>query len=275
MQKILIKYLFTVFSLFAYITTLYGSFKGETYAVIVGVSDYKNFGPEDGDLPFSDRDAQLMYNFLIAGKLKIPKSNVALLIDKNATHKNILMYCDYLFSKATEADRIIFFFSGHGSNDAFCPFDYDSFGNNILSHNSIKLLFRKSKASVKLIFADACMSGNLKTKSLPVKSSAKLQNNRIDSSNSLLNRDIIIMMSSYANQYSIQSTGIDQSVFSYFLIKGLRGAADKNSDRVITISELYYYVRDNTYSFTMKNFGHRQVPIIYGNFRLNMVVSKY
>jgi uncharacterized caspase-like protein len=83
------------------------------------------------------------------------------------------------------------------------------------------------------------------------------------------------MLSSDKDQTSLEISSLNQGVFSYYLIAGLKGAADKNSDNTITISELYYYVRDNTYAFVKGRSKERQTPILFGSFDREMIIASY
>jgi hypothetical protein len=56
---------------------------------------------------------------------------------------------------------------------------------------------------------------------------------------------MVLMMSSKAEETSIEYRGLRQGVFSYYLIKGLKGEANSNRDKIVTITELYDYVKKN------------------------------
>jgi uncharacterized caspase-like protein len=61
---------------------------------------------------------------------------------------------------------------------------------------------------------------------------------------------------------------LKHGAFTYYLVKGLKGPADKNKDKTITVSEMYYYTRDNLKLETQD----KQIPIIFGNFDKNMPI---
>ena len=50
-------------------------------------------------------------------------------------------------------------------------------------------------------------------------------------------------------------------MFSYFLMKGMEGGADTNSDNQITARELHTYVRENV----VQQSGGSQVPELQGD----------
>jgi uncharacterized caspase-like protein len=73
-------------------------------------------------------------------------------------------------------------------------------------------------------------------------------------------------MSSKAEETSIEVAGLRQSVFTYYLLEGLKGKADVNYNKVVTISELYDYVQKNVRSYS----ANRQSPVINGTYDRNM-----
>lgn len=235
-----------------------------TYAVIIGVADYEV--DNSSDLMFTTRDAQLFCNFLRspAGG-SVPAQNICIMKDASATKSNIMEKTRALFSKAEPEDRVIFFFSGHGCAGYLIPYDGDYYGNNFLSYDELKALFRCAKARTKLMFADACFAGDFKN-TLTQRSTP---NNNAASRN---NSDIAIMLSCKDNEYSIEDGFLRQGIFSYYLVKGLNGAADRDGNSLITIQELFYYVHNNTLSFS-QNVGRSQQPVLFGNFDLRLIVG--
>ena len=221
----------------------------KTYAVIVGVSDYMT----GSDLNYCDDDANHFYNFLKSKEGGgVPHNNIKLLLNQNATKKNILSALKTIFSKATENDFVIFYFSGHGNEGIFCPTDYSY--NTWLSHSDIKSAFKLSKANNKLCIADACYSGSIRnsSKKLSITKSLEKSYNQ--------NESIVVLTSSKSTETSIERGSLRQGVFTYYLINGLTGSADKNNDGVIYADELFNYLKVRVSS----NTQNKQNPIIFG-----------
>ena len=81
---------------------------GESWAIIVGVSDYKYIN----DLNYCDDDAIGLYNQIAASW---GADHVRLLIDANANKTNIHdAIFNWLDPAEDENDTVLFFFSGHG-----------------------------------------------------------------------------------------------------------------------------------------------------------------
>src|SRR5687768_1591890 len=86
------------------------------YALIVGISDYTNFGKEiGGDLPGARFDALGFRDVLIA-RYGFEPANIHLVLDKEATRQRIVSELKtWLPSAAKPGDLVVFFFAGHGS----------------------------------------------------------------------------------------------------------------------------------------------------------------
>ena len=233
------------------------SSQGEKYVFIVGVADYQG---DDIDLNYSDDDALLFYKKM--RQLGVKKENMTILLDENATQLNIIKKMSELFLKANENDQVIFFFSGHGDKGYFLPYDY----TNVLSHKTVKLIFRQSKAKKKICFADACFSGSIRSK---VKSKAI----KVDDTYSLKqdkNDGVAVMMSSTGYETSVELGWLKQGLFTYCLLDGLSGKADLDKNNTITITELFKHTKSEVLA---GSYGE-QTPIIFGNFDLEMPIIK-
>lgn len=226
----------------------------DVYAVVVGVSDYQN--PQVNDLNFCDDDARDFYSMLISSGTS--SSNIALLIDNQATKSNIISQMNYLFGKAKPSDRIIFYFSGHGDTGYFLQHDFSS--SYRLNHSDVKAAFKKSVAKTKLCFADACMAGSIKKDNKKSNSSEK--------ASLTSDEGIVVMMSSRSYQTSQEIKDLQQGAFTYYLIYGMKGYADADRNKIVTITELYSYIRTEV----MKKTKDKQVPIVFGKFDLAMPV---
>lgn len=243
-----------------------------TYAVIVAVADYENFTALKGDLNFTINDAKKFTGFLMSKEGgNVPAGNIYLLTEGKAKKANIKHYTKKMFSKAKPGDRVIFYFSGHGAPGAFLPYDVKKSGSGMLYFSELKELFRTANCKTKLLFADACHSGSLKKNATKnFKKSLKKEVN-VEKGSGF---NIAVMMSSRANETSIEKRDIKQGLFSYNLIQALSGKADSNHNGIITIEEAFYYVHKTTVSKALKLSNHKQHPILFGDFSLDMVVAK-
>ena len=234
----------------------------KVWALVVGVASYDHMPV----LRYTDDDAYRFYAFLksIEGGA-LPDDQVRVLIDEDATRDNVLGTMKEMFGQAGPNDLVIFYFSGHGLNGSFLPFDFDGF-NNKIGHEEIAAIFNKTKAKYKLCIADACHSGGI----LAVRSGETEP--VLTQYYSMLAKSVsgtALIMSSKAEETSLESAGLRQGVFSHFLIRGLKGEADKDHDKAVTVEELYNYIFENVRTYT----GNRQSPVIKGTYDPKMPVS--
>jgi uncharacterized caspase-like protein len=242
-----------------------------TYIVIVAVADYKHFTYASGDLRYPLNDANSFASFFMLDKGEnVPSENIYMLTNEKAKKANILFYTKKMFERAKTNDRVIFYYSGHGSSGSFLPYDATSFGSNRLCFSEVKELFKHAKCNTKLLFADACYSGSLKD--FPSKKSQKPLNKN-NNSYSFANIDIAVMLSSQDDEVSVEHPSIKKGLFTYVLIKGLTGKADEDNDGIITIKELFYYVYEKTVLIS-REIGQQQSPILFGDFDMDLVVGK-
>ena len=82
-----------------------------------------------------------------------------------------------------------------------------------------------------------------------------------------------VLQSSSAYQKSIESPSYQQGVFSYWLLKGLKGGADYNQDMIVTIQEVFKYLTIKVPNDALKKSGKKQNPELDGVFDKNMPMS--
>ncbi len=236
------------------------------YAVIVGVGRYSAMP----SLKFTDDDAFRFYSFLKSPEGgALPDNQIAVLVDESATRENILRTMREYFLKADANDVVMLYFSGHGLEGCFLPVDYDGF-NNKLRHEEIKQVFNQSKAKHKLCIADACHSGSLNLDNrFAAKGPVNVTLDRYYQAFEDSDGGIALLMSSKAEELSLEDHGLRQGVFTYFILRGLKGAADTDSNQLITVDELYQYVYIKVREYTTG----AQTPVLTGKFDKNMPVA--
>ena len=235
------------------------------WAVVVGVARYKHMPV----LKYTDDDAYHTYAFLKSPEGgALPDNQIRVLIDEDATRANILRTMRNVFLRADENDVVIMYFSGHGLPGSFLPVDFDGY-NNKVAHEDVKLIFKESKAKHKLCLADACHSGTLMAmRSAPtsaLENTLKKYYSAFDDSSG----GMALLMSSKGEEYSLEDKGLRQGIFSHYLIRGLKGEADKNRNKIVTIQELYDFVYKKVRNYT----GNAQSPTLTGEYDSRMPVA--
>lgn len=222
-----------------------------TYVVSVGIADYRNIN----DLTFTEADVAT-FNQIMAQHDAV----ITTLTGAQATHSNIIKTVRSVFAKATPSDAVIFFFSGHGYEGGFCCYDMQANSHlGGMSYQEMQILFRNCRAGRKMVFADACFSGGLG------KQRTQLQVQAV------ANNDVMFFLSSRLDETSLELPQGPNGLYTYFLAKGLDGAADVNNDRIISANEIYNFVSKNVSSWA-NQIPHNQHPTIWGNFYQSMSV---
>ncbi len=233
------------------------------YAVVVGAADYQ-WMPA---LQYADDDALQIGNFLkSAAGGALGAHQLTLLIDAEATFQQIISSTTDIFSRADDNDMILFYFSGHGVEGAFLPVDADGYHNQ-LSHVRLKSLMLASKAKYKLVIADACHAGGMLPHQQAGDQEAIIK--KFYSSFEGVAGGLALLLSSKGTEISFEDGKLRSGVFSFFLIEGLRGAADADNNSIVSIAELATFVRQNVANHT----HHIQNPLILGKFDPLMPVS--
>ena len=211
------------------------------YLVSAGVSDYPG---DSSDLVRPAEDARAVHRLF----KKNARATSVLLTDRNANKGRILTSARNLFAQAGTDDIVVFFFSGHGLPGGFVAYD------EIIGYSEIRRVFAACKAKNKMIFADACFSGDLR------EGNGTAQNDP--------GSNVMLFLSSRSNEYSIERRDMRNGIFAACLVRALKGGADTNRDRIITAKELFSAV-----SAGVKDLSrNRQHPVMWGNFDDSMPV---
>ena len=243
----------------------------KVWAVVVGAARYNHLQT----LRYTDDDAYHLYAFLksVEGGA-LPDRQVKVLIDDDATKENIVKSINEVFRQADENDVVLFYFSGHGVPGAFLPVDYDGF-NNRLEHYELRDALLTSRAKHKLVIADACHSGSLGARN-EIGIALVAKNGGTEAAltayyEGLANAkaSTALFLSSRGEEISLEDGGLRSGVFSHYLIRGLKGEADENMDRLVSIGELFGFVHREVRRYT----GNVQTPTLTGVYDGAMPIS--
>ena len=217
--------------------------QAKVYLVSVGIADYPG---KENDLRVSDNDAKTIAKVFQATK----DASVSVLVNGEATQASLLSTMHSAFANAQSDDAVILYFSGHGTPGAIVCHDGE------LTYQHIFRMLKGCKASKKIIIADACYAGKMRT-------------NQQQSTN-YNSQSVILFLSSRTNERS-KETKFKNSLFTIFLERGLRGGADTNKDRQITARELYDFVHKGVTEAS----DNRQHPVMWGKFNNDMTIIKW
>ena len=127
-------------------------------------------------------------------------------------------------------------------------------GGTEMPTEEISNLVRLSQAKLKVLLLDACRSGAL----TQVKGGRPVAPFQIGAQDLLRNEGYAIITSSTAGEDSQESQGLRSSVFTHHFLGGLRGLADLNRDRLVTLGEAYAYASEQTLKTSMNTVAGLQ-----------------
>ena len=76
-------------------------------------------------------------------------------------------------------------------------------------------------------------------------------------------RGRVVITASGPNEVALELPALGHGIFTYYLLEGLSGKADRNGDGIVTVSELYEYVEDQV-DRRARAAGGRQRPMMKG-----------
>jgi WD40 repeat protein len=223
------------------------------WAVVVGVSEYKNAGIPS--LKYADKDAESLANFLRRPEGGgYDSEHMRVLLNKDATLANVKDALITFLNQAIDIDLVVIYFAGHGAPEPARPknmylLTYDSDPNSLGTTafpmwDIQTVLARYISAKRVVVFTDACHSGgisvNFATRGLE-DSEPNLVNQYI-ADLSKTKEGIVVFTASAAGEVSQEFPEFSHGAFTYYLLEGLEGKADENNDYTITINELMTYV---------------------------------
>jgi hypothetical protein len=215
----------------------------DAYAVVIGIEKYR-------DLPaaeFAARDARSVYAYLTESMGFDPK-NVVLLQNERATLTDMVTYLgSWLQDRAAAKSRVFVYFSGHGAPDPrsgqahLVPYDGDPAYADTKAFSLQRLYEGLGKLPTGDVFValDSCFSG-AGGRSLIAKGTRPLIT--VDQSSRLAS-NMVLLAAAGPEQISTSEPEAQHGLLTYFLLKGLRGAADSDEDGRLTTKELFAYLQ--------------------------------
>ena len=240
--------------------------RSTSFAVVIGISNYRE-QPTVPRLPYARHDAETMVKYLetVAG---IPRTNIRMIADDRATLSDIVDTVErWLPQRATENSSIFLFYAGHGSIDPATGETYlvpyeghpDSPATRMYPVNKLYNALEKLRSREVTVFLDSCFSGggrSIAMKGRPIVIEAPRA--------TLSTSKISVLAAAQGNQVSSDFEKRNHGLFTYFLLKGMGGAADSSRDGWVELGELYDFVSKNVQSTALSELDREQTPVLIG-----------
>lgn len=237
----------------------------DLYAVVIGVSKYED--PSIPTLNLAATDATDFADFVRGCEARFGKTHVTLLTDEMATRANVTKALRDDLRTAREQDIVIIYLSGHGAPNPdpslaseFYFITYDARPNNLYA-TAVRMndpsLLNPIKAKGMLLVADTCYSWGF-VKELDAR--PKSMGGYLGTFEKFDRKYAIASSDSGEMSYE-QPQLYKNSIFTHFLLKGLKGEADTEPrDGQITVKKLYDYVASATRQATQNKQNPKCFP---------------
>jgi len=256
--------------------------KGEQWAVVIGISKFKN--PGINPLNYTDDDAMAVYNYLIT-QGGFPEDHIKLLLNEEATTVNIRSALgEFLSRKAGKDDLVFIYFAGHGAPEADpASKDSDGYSKYMVTYDTepeslyatafpmseIATIFDRIYAEKIVFFIDSCYSGASGGRTFSGDSGGRAMNISDNFLTEMSGKGRLIITASNANEISLEKDELGHGVFTYYMLEGLQGAGDTDGNGYITVDELYGFLYDKVADVSEQ----RQHPVKKGESEGQIVIG--
>jgi hypothetical protein len=251
----------------------------DRWAVVVGVGRY-----ESQDIPrlrYTVPDAEAIHQVL-TGPAGFKPEHVFLLTDKTErkpTLRNLKWALGtFLARSAQKDDTVLIFFAGHGApeldqrgieRDGLAKYlipsdaDPDDLYSTALPMDELQTIFGRIEAERVVVFLDACYSGAAGGRTFASKKTRAVNVDDLFLERLTRAKGRAIITASRPAEVSIEMADLGHGLFTYYLLRGLQGAADLNRDGIVSLQELYEYVEQQV-SQKARAVGGNQHPVMKG-----------
>lgn len=232
-----------------------GAGLGETYILVVSVN---------GDLQYTDEDAAL-FQKIAKEHWEVPAAHIIHLADEQATKQRVKQAATKLFAPRFSADRVIFYFSGHGMEKGLHLHD------GLLSFDDLKDFFRNTLALEKWCIIDACHAASVtdaeREEMYNLQGVAVQPVETEEEPSKEVGAEVVLFFSARPEQFSTEAQHLKQGVFTYALNKALTAESDENDDKIITLTEWFKATQA-----LMQEMGSIHNPVMRGQFSSQLPV---
>jgi len=249
------------------------------WAVVIGVGRYESVAIPR--LRYTVSDAEAIYQTL-TGPVGFKKDNVLLLTDRSErkpTLRNIKWALGtFLGRSAQKDDTVLIFFAGHGApevdtrgleRDGLAKYlipsdaDPDDLYSTALPMDELQTIFGRIEAERVVAFLDACYSGAAGGRTFASKRTRAGAVDDLFLERLTRSKGRAIITASRPAEVSIELPELGHGIFTYYLVSGLKGAADLNRDGIVSLQELYEYVEQQV-TTKSRAVGGNQHPVMKG-----------
>jgi hypothetical protein len=251
----------------------------DRWAVVVGVGQYED--PGIPRLRYTVPDADAVYQ-LLTGPGGFKREHVLLLTDRaerKPTLRNLKWALGtFLARSAKKDDTVVIFFAGHGApeidprgleRDGIAKYlvpldaDLDDLYATALPMDELQTIFNRIEAERIVVLLDACYSGGAGGRTFLAKRTRATSLDDLFLERLTRAKGRAIITAARPTELSLELPELGHGLFTYYVLDGLRGAADANRDQIVSLQELYEYV-EHQVSQRSRALGANQHPVLKG-----------
>jgi len=234
------------------------------YAVVIGISQYRE--EVIPKVPYATKDAGAVAQ-LLETQAGIPKTHIKLLTDAKATIGDFRNHFGDWLRMRVKADSTVYvYYAGHGTPDpktgeAFLvPWEgHPDFPSGLYPLNELYATLNKLPAKEVVVLLDSCFSGAA-GRSVLAKGARPMV---ISVENPLLaGGKVIVLAAATGNQISSDYDKAGHGLFTSALLTGLQGEADADHDGIVTLKEVFPFVRDRVTHTAVDELNREQTPVL-------------
>ncbi len=144
--------------------------------------------------------------------------------------------------------EVVFYYSGHADQKGLL------LGNELFPYQNLRRWMDALNADLKISILDGCSSGAITR----IKGGKKQKAFLVDESSTM--RGYAFLTSNTEHESAQESERVKGSFFTYYLMTGMRGAADVSGDGKVTLDEAYQFAYQETLARTLRTRGGTQHP---------------
>jgi hypothetical protein len=223
-----------------------GAVRLRRFALLVGVNDG---GPARARLRYATTDAQAMARVLESlGGVAAPDLVLVADASRAAFDAGFAEVERRLRAGRATGVRseLLVYYSGHSDDEGLL------IGRDRLRYDELRARVQAAPADLRVVILDSCGSGAFTRQKGGTRRPPFLVDASIDT------RGHAFLTSSAASEAAQESDRIAASFFTYYLVSGLRGAADANQDRRVTLQEAFQFASQETLARTERSQGGPQ-----------------
>jgi len=144
--------------------------------------------------------------------------------------------------------EVVFYYSGHADQKGLL------LGTELFPYQNLRRWMDGLNADLKISILDGCSSGAITR----IKGGRKQKAFLVDESSTM--RGYAFLTSNTEHESAQESERVKGSFFTYYLMTGMRGAADVSGDGKVTLDEAYQFAYQETLARTQRTRGGTQHP---------------